>query len=322
MIRMNCLKGKLRIFFVFLLFFACRGNDAGRSVAGERHDQAKSILERARREAKRLSYHYYSDSDARVYHQGNPDGTEYYKYEVNGKPTRIMNKEGNFKIKEDIAIKENFGTAFINCDQFAVYDLREGIYEQIPCFIVKETIPNSPEVFAYFKQRHEEMNGKGSTHDEIRREFEDVLVSVNIYYIGRNDFFIHSSEGYFLTGKLAFRSDKTQVEFVPAFPEGTFDLPKGLQIKIANTFEESTALWIQAAEKAFKEKRRLPPPKRLGLGERASIFFKRTADSAITAVLEYGSYFFCLSGAVSVGLLIYIKKSGKLTRGPGTKKSQ
>ena len=64
------------------------------------------------------------------------------------------------------------------------------------------------------------------------------MPSVVVYYIGKNDNFVYSMRNYNSKGKLISQINYENVELNVKLDDNLFEIPKGLEVKVANSINE------------------------------------------------------------------------------------
>jgi outer membrane lipoprotein-sorting protein len=197
-----------------------------------------------------------------IYQKSNPDGTVWIKVESikeNEKKENevisvfLQNDEGMFFIAGKIAVKlaymntlqnnmmNNMGQVPLAVNGNSVkYSLVEKEHNGIPCYVVDVKTTNTIETDKEILEAT-----KKSLPDDIKKILDEqninlsaMMPSVVVYYIGKNDNFVYSMRNYNSKGKLISQINYENVELNVKLDDNLFEIPKGLEVKVANSINE------------------------------------------------------------------------------------
>ena len=227
---------------------------------------AKNIYSKAKNNSHKLNYKTVlrDDVDKRVkidnfFHKVEPDGTVLTRREIILEPLsaqdslnpyiEIENNAGRFRIiKGDKIIKLNFQWLPSEIDETGLdisYSLSEGNYKGVNCYIItKETKPDN---LAY--ERYIKTLPTSFSPDLYRSIFDRSFRTIDVAYIGKEDYFFRKITSYSIKGNLLGKREYGEVFINPVFDKNSFEIPNTAKIIITNSNQE----YVKITSEIIKE---------------------------------------------------------------------
>ena len=221
----------------------------------------------------------------------------------------LENERGKYDVfpEQKKVIKLNFSREDEepNYFEFALFEMKHGQISGHSCYIITSKIEDSPDVFAAFSDVVKSTAQVPMSNSHCKQIFLKVFPAVSVYYIGKDDFFIYSSEHFTFDGKSKGRVVFSNVNFHPSINASIFEIPPDYSVEYVNNGKDYIAVRhkIGVAISNERHKRQHSVSSTSGLSER---FYQLVFHPGFALVL------ICISIVVfSIVIFIRVKRDSK-----------
>lgn len=165
-----------------------------------------------------------------------PDGAVCKRVEVFGDygSIALTNRQGEFELfpEQKIAFKRNAAEEdkYFDLLSNASFSVKDVTFHDIPCYYVTAKTHLSNEQLEKLSQMSRELVPGGIT----RKQLAQNLQRIEVFYVGKENFFIHRHDVFSNAGKLIASYQWDDVDFAPAVEEKFFDFPKGYSVEVTD----------------------------------------------------------------------------------------
>lgn len=165
-----------------------------------------------------------------------PDGVVCRRVEVFGDygSVALTNRQGEFELfpEQKIAFKRNETEEdkYFDLLSNATFSARDVIFHDHPCYYLTAKTHPSTEQLEKLSQMSRELVPGGIARKQLAQQ----LQRVEVFYVGKENFFIYRHDVFSNAGKLVASYPWDEVDFEPNVEEKLFELPKDYSVEVTD----------------------------------------------------------------------------------------
>ena len=165
-----------------------------------------------------------------------PDGAVCRRVEVFGDygSVALTNRQGEFELfpEQKIAFKRNETEEdkYFDLLSNATFSARDVIFHDHPCYYLTAKTHPSTEQLEKLSQMSRELVPGGIARKQLAQQ----LQRVEVFYVGKENFFIYRHDVFSNAGKLVASYPWDEVDFEPNVEEKLFELPKDYSVEVTD----------------------------------------------------------------------------------------